>query len=270
MDGYDELAGSPRESITEGSGSAAERQFLIPFNERLTFGENLVSTGYPHLPQTRMVAINLQPWTEDLLVGGEILDPSKVTADYGEGPSVVTVQYGPDYTQKDWPTKFPKPDFRNGTELRFQIRGSAQFLTIRASDLKWEDDANIPVKAGLNNVILIPMSSFQIQWDFVDDPPIDRLEGLMGKVNEDEFLGSEPETILFETYEVTESFRASTDDPHTNRVAVQMTKRRIENGQNPPYGWNHDYREEPAGWAKLLMSDGKPRYKIKPFGDMFS
>ena len=270
-----ELSGSPRESLNESSGSTAERRYLVPMNQRITFAQAQVGKAYPNFPQARVVAIDMQPWMgEDALPDGVIIDPAISTADYGFQPCLVTVKYGPDFTQKAWPTQFPKPAFLLGTELRFQIRGDAKFLMIPTSACKWDDDVgsgggNIPVPEDINSAILIPARAIQIQWDFVNDPPITRLESLVGRVNSDTFLGSEAETLLFEGYDVTETFRASAIAPHTNRVTVNISQRRIDTGA-AIVGWNHDYREEPAGWAKLLLTDDEPRYKLTAFTGMFA
>jgi hypothetical protein len=42
-----ELAGSPRESLNESSGSSAERRYLVPMNQRITFAQAQVG----RLPQ---------------------------------------------------------------------------------------------------------------------------------------------------------------------------------------------------------------------------
>lgn len=268
---YNELGGSPRESLSESSGSAAERRFLVPWDTRLTFAQQIVSgfTKYPHFPQARVVAMELQPWNDDMVPFGTIVDPSIQSALYSSQPCLITVKYGPDYTQKAWPTDFTKPSpIRFGTELRFQIRGSAKYLLVPAAACKWEDDATIPVPEDVNSVILIPMRSIQLQWDFVDDPPIDRLEDFQGRINEDSFLGAPEETLLFETYEVTETFRAAPSNPHTNRVTINLVQRKIDTGSGI-VGWQHDYRETPAGWEVLLLSDDEPRYKDAPFAGMF-
>jgi len=268
---YDELSGSPREALSESSGSTAERRFLVPWNTRITFAQLLVSTAaaYPHFPQSRVVAIDLQPWMDDDdLPSGTVIDPSVQSSGYGTQPCLITVKYGPDYTKKIWPTGFTKPTVRYGTELRFQIRGSAKFLLVPAAACKWDDDATVPVPEDVNSVILLPMRAIQLQWDFVDDPPIARLEALQGLVNSDVFLGAPVETLLFESYEVTETFRAAPINPHTNRVTVTITQRKVNTGSTI-VGWNHDYREEPAGWAKLLLSDDEPRYKTTAFTGMF-
>lgn len=278
-----ELAGSPRESLNESSGSSAERKFLHPMSSRLTFAASLAGQAYPDFPQARVVAIDLQPWMDsDSLPQGVIVSPEMNSLNYGDQPCLITIKYGPDYTKKEWPTDFPKPtSIRFGTELRFQIRGTAEFMLVPTSGTKWEDGGNsgsggsggggddIPVPEDANSAILIPMRAIQLQWDFVDNPPIKRFEDLVGRVNQDTFLGSEPETLLFEGYDVSETFRASPTNPHTNRCTVNISQRRIDDGGGV-VGWNHEYRESPAGWAKLLLSDDQTRYKLATFEGMFS
>lgn len=268
---YDELAGSPQESIDEGSGPSCQRRFLVPWGDRLTFAQSFVagSTAYPSDIMSRVVGISLQPWNEDTVPSGILVTPPTEMVDYGDQGCLVTVQYGPDYTRKDWPADFTKPTFREGTELRYQIRGSAKFLLIPCSATKWEDNPDAPVPEDANTSILIPLRSIQLQWDFVDNPSIDDAEAFQGKLNSDTFLGCEAETLLFESYEISETFRASVDNPHTNRITVNLTARRINTGSGI-VGWNHDFRETPAGWAKLLLSDGLPRYKSTAFAGMFA
>jgi hypothetical protein len=269
---YDEVAGSPKESLSESSGSSAERYFLVPWNTRLTFAQLLVSTAaaYPHFPQSRVVSVDLKPWMDaDTLPSGTVIDPSVQSNGYGTQPCLITIKYGPDYTKKVWPSGFTKPAIRYGTELRFQIQSTASFFLVPAASCKWEDDDQIPVPENVNSIMLIPKKGLQFQWDFVDDPPITRLDSMLGRVNSDTFLGSPAETLLFESYDVAESFRAAPFNPHTNRVTVQLTQQKIWTGTEF-VGWNHDYREEPAGWEKLLLSDDEPRYKLTAFASMFT
>lgn len=275
---WEELAGYPKESFTESSGPAAIRQFLVLFENRLTLIDAIVGGFYPHFPHSRVIGFSLEPFG-----GGEIppnttvVDPLVNSADYTGKYTLVTATYGPDFTDKEWPQDMPRPDnIREGTELRYRIQGTGQFLSIPSQSVKWEDDATIPVPADINSVILIPITSIQLQWDFVDDPPLKRLDDFIGTISsDDEFLGSEKETLLFDRYEVEESFKASSSNAHTNRITINIAKRRIigevdANGDVVVgYGWNRDYRENPAGWAKLLLSDDEPRYKLKEFADMF-
>lgn len=284
--GLNELVGSPVETLDESSGSAADRRFLVPWDERFTFAASLVKTNHYLMPAARVASIVMQPWTEDLVSEGVISHPQLATADYGVSPCLVTVKYGPDFVAKQWPDEMPRPSIRSGTELRFQLTGSAKFLQIPCSSTRWEDDSTIPVPEDANSTILIPLIAIRLQWDYVDQPPLVRLKNLMGRVNDSDFLGCGPETLLFENFDVTETFKADPASPHTNRVTVQMTLRQIEDtprcgagssGSGSPsvdvggqiIGWNHDYREHPAGWYRLLLSNGSPRYRLKSFAGMF-
>jgi hypothetical protein len=268
---FNELAGSPKESMSESSGNSANRTFLVPYEIRVAFAEALVGTAYPHLAQTRINSLSIEPWNgADMPPSGTIIDPSFQSSDYPGKFALITLGYGPDFTKKVWPTEMPKPEnIRFGSELRFRVSGSAQFLVLPFGGCKWADNG-VTLKDGDNSRILIPIREIELQWDFVDDPPLDDLDDLMGTVNDSSFLGCEPETLLFENYSVQETFRASALNPHTNRVMIQMRRRRIKAGVDI-YGWNHDYRESPVGWAKVLFkSDNEPRYKLKSFTNIFA
>jgi hypothetical protein len=266
---FEELGGYPKESLSEASGSAVERMFMCAWEDRVATAKLLGKTAYPHLDNARVVAIKMEPFTEDRIPEGTIVDPSTATATYGGQPCLITVSYGPDFASKIWPTDMPKPALRFGTEVRFQISGTGKFIQVPSSAAKWEDDETVPVPEDVNAGILIPLARISLQWDFVDDPPIDRLESLIGKINNGVFLGRAAETILFENYDVSETFRDSPDEMHTHRVGLDFSVRSIPTGGGT-VGWNHDYREQPAGWAKLLLSDGNPRYKTDDFSGILT
>lgn len=268
----EELAGSPKEALSESSGSTAVRMFLVPWNERLAWAESLVSNAYPNFPQCRINSIAIQPWVDELAPILGVVLPAINTNDYGTKPALITVSYGPDYTKKVWPTEITKPAFRYGTELRYRMGGSAQFLLIPTKGLEWK----IPGSGGTTpatdedqqNRILIPIREVELQWDFVDNVPLDRLDGLMGKCNSDTFLSCAAESVLFETWSMEESFRGSASNPHTNRVTINLRVRKVKAGTSV-YGWNHDYSAE-HGWAKLLFEDGNPRYVPAAFSGVFA
>ncbi len=267
---YDELAESPQETLSESSGSTAQRMFLVDSANRLEFAQYLVGSLYPNFPQCRVNSVSIKPWSGDIPPNGaELIDPTVQTADYAGKPALITISYGPDFTQKTWPTDMPKPSVREGTELRFNIGGSGQFLLIPSNGCKWQDSGE-DLQGTENSRILLTIREIQIQWDFVDDPPLNTLDGLLGHCNETDFLGCEPETLLFEQYSVEESFRAAPLNPHTNRVQLTFRKRRIQDGSSV-HGWNHDYRASPAGWAKVLFkSDDEPRYSLEDMTNMFA
>lgn len=275
---YDELAGSPRESLNEHYGSIAERKFLIPFTDRLTFAQAIVGTAYPNFPQARVTSVDLQPWHDELIPSGTIVDPALQSAGYGTQPCLVTVKYGPDFTQKTWPSDFPKPTtIRSGTELRYRIGGSVLYQVLPDGALAWES-AGTDSGSGYTDFVdspatrmLIPVREIELQWDFVDDPPIETLDAFMGTVNSTTFIGSPAETLLFENYFIEDSFRAAPVNPHTNRVIVNLRQRKI-NGASPGefYGWNHEYRADIDAWDRVFLSNGNARYQGVSMNNMFA
>ena len=277
---YDELAGSPREQLNERFGSIAERKFLIPFNDRLTFAQAIVGTGYPNFPQARVTAVDIQPWNDQLIPSGTVVDPALQTAGYGTQPCLITVRYGPDYTQKSWPTDFPKPTtIRSGTELRYRIGGSALYMVLPDDAVDWNDESSSGSGNDIYNFlydhpatrVLIPIREIELQWDFVDNPPIADLDALMGTVNDDTFLGSPAETLLFENYYVEDSFRAAPANPHTNRVIVNLRQRKIRSDTPGQFfGWNHEYRADSNAWDRIVLSNGNDRYLPVDFSNMFA
>lgn len=284
FDPYEELSGSPIESFSESGGASAERHFLVPSEDRLALADQLVGGLYPHFPHCRIHSFRLQNFGANQVApnGTIALNPISSTNDYSGKQSLLTVGYGPDFTQKEWP--FPKPSFRDGTELRFQIDGGAEFLSLPSSGLQWDagDDGGgggtggsvprpedrPPVTEDVNNFLLVNRDSVRLQWDFVDEFDANVFERLKGKVNQDAFLGAEAETMLFSSYSIHERFKAAPSNSHTNRITVNFLRRKIEDDAGI-FGWNHEFRPEPAGWVRALLANGKPRYEPRPFAGMF-
>lgn len=274
---FRELPGSPQESFSESGGPTVIRRLLVPYSQRLTLAADLSNVLYPHFPDCRVVAMAISPWLGDQSVptGPPTINPGLNSNEYADKEALLVVSYGPDFTNKLW--SIGKPAFRQGTELRHQISGGGEFYDLPASATKWEEDGDggssddePAVLEDNDTSFKISKNFISIQWDFVDDVPVDRFEGLTGKVNQTTFLGSPPETILFNEYNVEETFKAQPIDSHTNRVTTIFERRAIPLDGGGVGGWNHDYREDPAGWAKLLRSDDKPRYELAEFSQMFT
>jgi len=282
---FRELPGSPEESFSESGGPSVVRRLLVPYDQRIARAAELSNTLYPHFPDCRVVAMAIVPFFGEQSVpsGPEVLNPGINSNEYfnHDGTpkdALLTVNYGPDFTSKVW--SIGKPAFREGTELRHQITGGGEFYELPSSATKWEaeagatppdgEDSDDPAVLESNETVLrISKNIINIQWDFVDEVPVARFEELTGKVNQGMFLNSPPETILFNEYNVEESFKAQPIDPHTNRVTCVFERRAIPT-PGGIVGWNHDYREDPAGWAKLLLADDEPRYETAVFNQMFT
>ena len=279
---FRELPGSPEESFSESGGPTVVRRLLVPYNQRLARAAELSNVLYPHFPDCRVVAMTLSPFFGEQSVpsGPAVLNPGINSNEYFNKNgtpqfALLTVNYGPDFTDKIW--SIGKPDFREGTELRHQITGGGEFYELPSSATRWEDgqgdggeDEETPAVLESNETVLrISKNLITIQWDFVDEVPVARFEELTGKLNSTQFLSSPPETILFNEYNIEETFKAQPIDSHTNRVSCVFERRAIPT-PGGIVGWNHDYREEPAGWVRLLLADGEPRYDTEDFSLMFT
>lgn len=282
MTDYNELAGGPRESLGEDSGPGAERLFLIDHATRISaFIPALVSSSaFPGLGHCRAQSVTFEPFSGDLVPVGAVNTLGTDIVSYAGIVCLARVNYGPTFFSKTWPTDVPKPGgIRANTQLRLRIRGSGQFLTIPGRKMKWstassgsiggtEAASTVPTPPDMNGRILIPTTEFHVQWDFVDDPPVDTLRTKIGHVFSAAFLGSPSECLLFENYEIDDSFKLNATNPHTHRVSCVFRERKIQ-AAGGPFGWNHDYREDPAGWTRVIM-DGKPRYPLADPANFFA
>lgn len=272
---FKELAGSPVESFSESGGPTVVRRLLVPWGSRHTVAADMSNRLYPHFPDCRVVSMRLEPHLgqQSTPTGPQTdFDFAIETNEYEGKDALLTINYGPDFTSKLWP--FNKPEFREGTELRLRVSGSGEFYQVPSSATKWDDDPETPVLETNETAIRISKSLIVVQWDYVDSVPIILLDGLTGSVNSTNFFGSPPETILFAEYNVDEIFKAQPEDSHTNRITCVFERRAIDTGEGTPespdiVGWNHDYREDPAGWVKLLLANDEPRYQSYDFTGMF-
>ena len=125
-----------------------------------------------------------------------------------------------------------------------------------------------PPPPNSNNRLLIPLIDYLVEWDRVQDLDALDWDGQIGYVNQAEFMGCGPETLLLEGVRLAPSFVLDPTLPHAWRAIATLKKRKIEVGGNV-YGWNHDFIPNPPGWTRIIMADGTPRYPLADFSDMF-
>ena len=269
---FQELAGSPQVKLSVSSGTTATRTFLTAWANAPALVNELAADSFPGFEDLHVVDASIEPFNaNDPPLGIVITDPKVHINAYGN-PAVVRVQYAIDYFTQDWPCFIEKPSFDDGTTLRLRTRFSAQALTIPARALEWSDNPS-PVPGDAKpegdevGRLFVPQTEYQIEWNYVDEPPVDLHRSLMGKTNDAVFLSAPVETLLFEGFEIDESFRVNSADPMTWKVLVTLRERRIIDGANT-FGWNHTYRANPAGWQKKLIN-GEPTFPLKDFSAMF-
>jgi hypothetical protein len=287
---FHELAGSGRQSHTTASGNTDQRLFLIRSIDRNTFATEMAGTPHPVFPNTYCSSIRISPFDPEQTPEFVISDPHTEVVVYAQNNGLNTLaicDYETDFSQARWPCDVPQPDFESGTALTMRMRMTGQFLRVSGRDLAWADnvvnDPGGPLVSDDSPAarILIPMSEFRLDWLFVDEPPIDEWEAdLVGRVNLVTFLGSEPETILFEGFDLDPSRQFVVLDPFSFTISATFRKRRIvpavglSSSGTPSgtvYGWNHEYRHD--GWERVKMFDGAgnpvDRYEQADFTDMF-
>lgn len=271
---HEELAGSPTIELAKEQGPGAERRFLVAWSNALAFADSIAMGYFPGMATAYVNTISIQPFTEEMApLLGVMTDPSVTLASYGSKPAIVTVKYAADFYNVTWPTAITRPTYDADTSLRLRVRFSGQFLTMPSRAMRWYTNpyaspySEVP-GPDQNARILIPMAEYILEWDYVANPNITRIRGLIGKVNDAAFLGSNTETLMLESADLDHSFKISSSAPFCWKVTATFKERRIKSGASV-YGWNHDYCDNPAGWKKIVMSDGNPRYETGDFSKIF-
>ena len=234
------------------------------------------------LPSNRYlfpVQMNDDPW----------MDGDKVDASGLSISRRLTVTYGLMYYDLvPWPSYLTRPSHPKGTTLSFRTRFSGQFLTLpgKAFTVSRDDPKRVshikdpvtgrmidnpvpsPLSVNSNTRIMIPLVDFVIEWGQITNVDSVNFAEFEGCVNEQEFLGCEPGTLLFEGADVDPSFTLNPRNPHAYKAIVTLKKRAIKSGGSI-YGWNHDYEDNPAGWKLITMADNSPRYPENNYSNMF-
>lgn len=301
---WHELQGSPQESFAEESGPAAERIFLGPWTQRWDFAEYLsgrvVANGaerplrYPYLPHLYVRDISISPFSANLVADPYTIANLEIQlqgyAAAGTAAALVRVQYGPGRYGLGLPLQDVTPPV--GTELLHTARAGGQFLVMEGRKLEWEDkdsstpggDPMPPVPEDQQANLLVPTVEHEIIWRRI---PADKfrlvwrkIKQKLGFVNDAEFLLSSAETVLLEDATFEEVFTVDPDNPYCYTIAMNFRERKIigdeieveglPTGIFAEYGWNHIYRDYPAGWVKVKKTDGKYRYETTDFLAIFT
>ena len=252
-----------------------------------------------------VLAIRDEPWMDGDVIQSAAADPAGVG-----GLSQnrrVTYRFGLAYLQSPtnapapylWPYAFPQPVFTQGTTLRLELKQSGQFITLppRAFAIQGGDPTKPAIPPNCNGGrVLVPLTDFVVEWDRVADLGALDFSDFEGCVNQETFLGCEPETLLLETANIIPAFIINPDTgPWAWKVVCNFKRRRIlvptatagaswgpdgvslDEGVNfDVFGWNHDFLPgPPAGWQYVLMQTasgvtGGPRYPLMDFTDLFN
>lgn len=255
---FKELAGSPCEQYNTG-GFLATRTFLVAWEDRNAFAAEVMGTAiefggvgsvhYPGRPEVHAVRLRFEPFDpdapdvqtlEDLTIGLNSYSGSFAKA-------IVDYQTLIDRDRSDGPDNQP------GTYLSYRMVFHTDPLSLTTESWEWDDQPTATLPADLELIKAVPLAEHRLTWHQVINPPWAMIHATQGKINEEEFLGCPPETLLFEGAEATKLFRAGLADDFADvawQIDYVFRERSIKHGGNV-FGWNHIYRGDPAGWARL-------------------
>ena len=272
---FKELDGSPVEQYGL-DGFRARREFLIAWEDRDAFAAEVmgvatehggsVSAHYPGKTSVFPVKLRYEPLGPD---SPDIQSLDELT----EGLNSYSGSFA--RAVVDYRTISPRdrddgPDPEPGTHLTYRMGLAADCQPIPPRGWTWSDDPSIPAPDDLHLVKRIPVTEHHLTWHQVVNPPWEQIHSLQGKVNAGEFLGCPEATMLFEGAEANKLYRAGLETGPSEfcwQIHYVFRERSVKYG-GQVYGWNHFYREKPAGWAEL--TDGTHRlYDLADLSALF-
>jgi hypothetical protein len=261
---FKELGGSPVEEYTL-EGFSALREFLIAWEDRDQFAAEVLGTtsqlaGTPpvHYPgRESVVAVKLryEPFNPDSPDAKTIPGLTDGLNGYSGSFAKAAVRYKT-ITERD---RMDGPINEIGTHLTYRMLFAVESQPIVPRGWNWEDDASIPTPDDLNLTKRIPITEHHLTWHQVINPPWTTIHDLQGTVNSSEFLGCPAQTLLFEGADANKLFRAGFEAGASEFVwqIHYLFRERSIKYAGEVFGWNHHYREKPAGWEELTNGSAR-------------
>lgn len=262
-----EICGSNSSNHAVGNGNAATRTWVVPWASRIAFAESVYGSPHPEIPYCWCNAVAIEPIMAEQVAS----EPGGVIT-YPNGHAKITASYATDWAiANHWPADIPKPDFRENTGLTIGVQYAGEWMRVPAREVRWEDnyagdpDLPLPDDESMCGRIMIQGAHYNLLWKYVDNPPIKRLRGAIGQVNDAPFLGCERGTLLCVGFDLEPSSKASIAEPGSWECPVKFQERTIAVG-GVNYGWNHELRAD--GWHEVVIN-GEPRYKYADLSGLF-
>lgn len=272
---FKELGGSPVEEHTL-AGFSATRQFLIAWKDRDAFAAEVLGVAAAHGASTSVhypgkrtvfaVRLRYEPFDPDNPDAKAIGGLTEGLNSYSHSFAKATVEYRTQSGQ-DRPDG---PATESGTQLTYRMTFDADELPLPPRGWSWEDDPSLPVPEDAGLLKRIPVTEHRLTWHQVVHPPWQAIQELQGKVNAGVFLSCPAETLLFEGAEANKLYRAGLEtgpSPFCWEIRYRFRQRAIKQA-GQVYGWNHWYRDAPAGWVRLTNGAGL-LYDTADFAPLF-
>jgi hypothetical protein len=263
-----------KRTLSYANGWAAEMVYCIAAGDVAAHVAANYLSPYPGASYLHVAQITDEPWMD-----GDVVQASGLSM-----ARKLTYSFALDYLDVPWPSNITRPSYLAGTTLRLETKFSGKYLPLpaRAIDCKehvtpasnpdgsaYTGPPVKPAMQGNQNInILIPLTDFVIEWDRIQDLGVMDWDGQIGFVNQAEFLGCEPETLLFEGVSLTPSFVLNPSNPHAWKATAALKQQRIVVG-DAIYGWNHIYYPL-DGWKHTGLTQTGTLYPLADFSDMFN
>jgi hypothetical protein len=271
---FQELGGSPIEHYGL-DGFRAQRQFLIAWDDRDAFATEVLGAAlehggrtwanYPGKSSVFAVQLRYEPFDPDAPDAQDLPELAEGLNRYAGSFAKATV----DYRTVNLRDRDDGPENEVGTHLTYRMSFASMEATITPRGWSWADNLT-PVPDDMELVKVIPVTEHRLTWHQVLNPPWDAIRQCQGKVNAAELLGCPAGTLLFEGAEANKLFRSGFDAGASEfcwQIDYLFREKAVKQA-GQVYGWNHAYRDAPAGWACLTSAAG-PLYDAADFTPLF-
>lgn len=272
---FRELGGSPVEEYAL-EGFRARREFLIAWEDRDAFaGEVLGLAGghggriwvqYPGKPSVFAVKLRYAPLDPDGPDRKELADLAEGLNSYSQSFARATVEYRT-INPRD---RDDGPQNELGTHLTYRMVAAAALEPLVPQGWQWSDNPSLPLSGTMVVSKLVPTTEHHLTWHQVVNPPWGAIRELQGTVNQLEFLGCPPGTVLFEGAEANKLYRAGLEAGPSAfcwQIHYLFRERNVKHA-GQVFGWNHFYRDDPPGWVELT-NGAAGVYDLADFAPLF-
>ncbi len=272
---FKELGGSPVEQY-DLEGFNARREFLIDWDDRDAFAAEALGiatecggstwANYPGKTSVFAFSVSYEPFDPDSPDCQELTELTGSLNSYTGSFAKAVVKYKT-VSPRD---RDDGPDNETGTHLTYRMNFASDYQTIPPRGWTWNDNPALPLSEGIEFVKTIPVTEHHLTWHQVVNPPWDAISDLQGKVNSGVFLDCDEATLLFVGAEANKLFRSGFDAGASEfcwQIHYVFRQRAVKyDGQ--AYGWNHFYRDDPAGWIELVNGTAR-MYDLADFTPLF-
>ncbi|MBN2293493.1 MAG: hypothetical protein JXM70_13775 [Pirellulales bacterium] len=260
---FRELGGSPVEQY-DSSGFSARREFLIAWEDRDAFAVEVLgeaarhgdqsSVVYPGNSMVTAVEVKYEPIDAEHPDNQEIEHLAAGLNCYSGSFAKAVVTYDT-ISPRD---RLDGPENEPGTHITYTMSHAVGDSNILPGGWQWTDNSQA-ISTYYKLYKRLPVTVHNLTWHKVVNPPWATIHALQGTVNDAEFLGCPAGTILFEGGEAEKTFRAGFQkgEPWFAWKIKYVFRERSIKHSGSVYGWNHIYRESPAGWMEITNGNDK-------------